>query len=89
MIKRFFNISIILWNCDFNTFNFKNQRILARYKCRTPWWGHINVETGRRIYCIKRDIVVILIVFLLVVIKTTEIKVSVIKPTNVIKCRNG
>jgi hypothetical protein len=37
----------------------------------------------------KRDIVVILIVVLLVAIKTTEIKVSVIKPTDAIKCRNG
>ena len=29
-------ILVILWNCDFNSFNFKNLCNLTRHKCKTP-----------------------------------------------------
>jgi hypothetical protein len=57
-----------LYDCDFNSFNFKNLCNLARHKCKIPWWWHRNVET-----CSSniKNTVVILIAHLLVVIKTT------------------
>jgi len=38
---------------NFNGFNFKNLCNLARYKRKTPWWWHINVETCSNIYYLK------------------------------------
>ena len=45
---------MILWNCDVNSFSFKNVCSLTRHKCETPWWWHGNVETCSSIYYIKR-----------------------------------
>ena len=49
----FFNL-IILWNCNFNSFNFKNSCNLARHKCKTPEGWYTDVETRRSIQYIKR-----------------------------------
>ena len=49
----YFNL-IILWNCNFNSFNFKNLCNLARHKYKTPWGLHRDVETCRSVHYIKR-----------------------------------
>ena len=41
---------VVLWNSNFNSFNFKNLRNLARHKCKTPWGWHRDVETCRSIH---------------------------------------
>ena len=45
----------VLQLCLANLYNrkFKNLCILARHKCKTPWWWHRNVETCSSIYDIK------------------------------------
>jgi len=43
---------MILWNCNFDSFNLKNLCNLARHKCKTPWWWHRNVETSRSVHYI-------------------------------------
>jgi hypothetical protein len=63
-----------LWNCDFNSFNFKNSRNLVRHKCKIPDDDEIELSKHVGVYIIYIDTVVILIVHLLVVIKTTTIR---------------
>jgi len=51
----YFNL-IILWNCNFNSLNFKNLCNLARYKIfETPWGWHRDVETCNCEHYIKRQ----------------------------------
>jgi hypothetical protein len=48
-----FNI-IILWKCNFNSFNFKKWCNSRRHKYKTPWGCHTDVETCRSVHYIKR-----------------------------------
>ena len=46
--------NILIWNCDFIKFNFKNLHNMARHKCKTPCWWHRNVKTCGNMYYIQR-----------------------------------
>jgi len=42
---------VILWNCDFNSFDFKNLCNLPSHKCKLPdddieMWKHVGAYTG-------------------------------------------
>ena len=48
----YFNLNN-LWNCNFNSFSFRNLCNLAGHKCKTPWWWLRYDETCRGVHYIK------------------------------------